>query len=423
MNDLERIDGAFRRKLARRDFPRDAEHMEQMRALLQAGEKARTSARYARAWWLVPAFTVLGAALWWATSPADEGASVHGSSEWNGVVPAQVGSVETVTAPRQCRNGHPVTPPAFIATSEDVSRQQLSMEQSAQAHDVFAFAERANDAQRPRINASTTKPQQYTDLLSGTTAFVVSMAHPPHTLELPLPSWALATTGEPAELEDLQHWLQRPMCEAGPLECMPSPTWQAHGARAWPNADLHVFGAMLSVSAQWPDGVRSASPGSTFALEYRMRKKRWSVVTGVHLTTFNIQRAAQQAGAAEANVRINYLDLPLLVGYEQPLGRWGLGLQTGLAARFLFNAAGSYPGEADGLAGVLPDGLLSTVGAEWLVRPHVRFGVLPNLSVCAGPQWQASLTSLSEQGLFANGRAHQVGLQAGFIWRLGRNTY
>lgn len=47
--------------------------------------------------------------------------------------------------------------------------------------------------------------------------------------------------------------------------------------------------------------------------------------------------------AREANNRLSYIEIPILIGYQVPLGKWSLGGDVGTGFNFLVNAQGLYP--------------------------------------------------------------------------------
>lgn len=111
------------------------------------------------------------------------------------------------------------------------------------------------------------------------------------------------------------------------------------------------------------------------------------------------------------NNRFSYLEIPLLVGYQVPLGKWYLGGDVGTGVNFLVKAQGSYPNLE---TGVYPD--IAT--SEYRL---LTYTFLTNLSIGRqlGPHWilygnlrfRNQLTSAQKSNDLIQARYKSLGIQ------------
>lgn len=183
--------------------------------------------------------------------------------------------------------------------------------------------------------------------------------------------------------------------------------------------ELHVFGAPMTVRTKSSGGDHSGGEaGSRFGLEYRVRAKRLSWATGIHYGSY-----ALQADLGAADVRLGFVEVPLLAGYGLGLGRFGLLLQGGMSVDLLFNSTGRYSVEVDRTSAGFPDDAFSTLNVSWLLRPQVSYQCSEHLGVSMGPLWKAQLGEVAKEGPLEGARVSSTGLSIGLTWRLERTTF
>ena len=183
--------------------------------------------------------------------------------------------------------------------------------------------------------------------------------------------------------------------------------------------DLHAFGAPLSVRSRPNSNGRSgAEAGSFFGFEYRVRAKRFSWATGIHYGSYVLK-----ADQGTTDVKLDFVEVPLLAGIELGFGRFGLMMQGGMSVDLLFNTSGRYPLEEDRTNAGFPDDAFRTANFSWLLRPQATYHFSEHLSVSAGPLWKSQLGEVAKEGPLSGARVSSSGVSIGITWRLERSTF
>ena len=182
---------------------------------------------------------------------------------------------------------------------------------------------------------------------------------------------------------------------------------------------LHVFGAPLAVRSRSSNGDRSgAEAGSLLGFEYRVRAKRFTWATGIHYGSY-----ALKADQGITDIKLEFVEVPLLASVAWRRGRFGLSMQGGMSVDLLFNSSGSYPLEQIRTSAGFPDDVFRAVNCSWLLRPQATYHVDDHLSICAGPLWKAQLGEVAKEGALDGARISSSGVSVGITWRLERSTY
>jgi len=164
------------------------------------------------------------------------------------------------------------------------------------------------------------------------------------------------------------------------------------------------------------DGITQI--GSLYGFEYRVRARYFSVATGIHYGTY-----AMQAGRGAADVKLNFVEVPLLAGVEVGFKRFGVLVQGGMSLDFLFDSGGRYPTDDARTSAGFPDDAFNTLNYSWMLRPQASYRLNERLSLSAGPLWKVQLGSVAQNGLLKDARASGAGISAGLTWRLDRSTF
>ncbi|HEY0976116.1 MAG TPA: hypothetical protein VGE21_01490 [Flavobacteriales bacterium] len=420
------IDDLFRRKLEQRSFPADENELNEMRALLELRNAAMNEgARKGFNWWWLSTAIPLALMAWWtmsgeagidaeqmvertsamneartkgrATSPDDPDRTwADASAEAVQIIPRE-GSAPTAANGRRPGN------------------EKARMEGSARS--TSAIVARSNSS--PTLEGSdTTEPwvvpgpeQQDAQAQPHTEAGEGFRRNGP----MPFPS-LIHTVSLRRDVERAFHLDLRPtrLQEVTPAQPLRG---EAEILRIRANGELHFFGAPLHVRTRTDDGSDPGKgSGSLFGLEYRVRSRRLLLSTGVHYGTYMLR-------ANDADVRLNYVELPLMAGTEVGHHRFGLLLQAGIGIDLLFNTGGRYPLPDQRLGAGFPDDAFSTLNFSWVLRPQVVYRVNDRVSMSAGPLWKAQLRNVAGDGPLQGAHASSTGLGIGLTWRLDRSTF
>lgn len=183
--------------------------------------------------------------------------------------------------------------------------------------------------------------------------------------------------------------------------------------------ELHAFGAPLNVRTRKSDGVNwGPEMGSLFGFEYRVRVKRFTWSTGILYGSYAIRM-----DQGDTDVRLGFVEIPLLGSYKLLRGRFGVVLQGGLTADLLFNSSGRYPVEQDRRSVGFPEDAFRTANYSWLLRPQATYNLNEHLTISAGPLWKAQLGEVAQTGPLDGARISSSGISIGLSWRLERTTF
>ena len=209
-------------------------------------------------------------------------------------------------------------------------------------------------------------------------------------------------------------WSSPPAADARqPVQRVIQP-WKRYSAGA-----LHVFGAPLAVRARSSNGDRSgAEAGSLVGFEYRVHARHFTWATGVYYGSY-----ALKADQGATDVKLEFLEVPLLASVALRKGRFGLLMQGGMSVDLLFNSSGRYPVEGIGTSAGFSDGAFRAVNYSWLLRPQATYQVDEHLSITAGPLWKAQLGEVAKEGALNGAHMSSSGVSVGITWRLERSTF
>lgn len=404
------VDGLFRERLEHREFPVQDGEFDAMRTLLEARNAARTSGVGGKvsAWWLTSLLPV-AAVLWWSNVPNEKG--VSGRTVEEKLADGPVANTASTAASYSLTG---IAEALDVMTSGEANAQRSVPGKSSSAPVM-------NDA----VSDSSVSPMQRVvqDGKSGATRSFT----PPGSASFRAPDHGLAYAGgsegglsiaNASPRETIGLLGTRWSLIAEPLVAMPVNREQESPKRR-SLGELHVFGAPLGVkTARGGGSGGTMRSGSLYGLEYRVRSKYVSLATGIHYGTYGMQ-----AGEGAAEVKLNYVEVPLLAGVEVGFKRFGALLHGGMSLDFLFDSGGRYPMEGARSGSGFPDDAFNTLSYSWILRPQVAYRLNERLSLSAGPLWKAQLGSVAQTGLLKDARSSSAGFTAGLTWRLDRSTF
>ncbi|MBL7983453.1 MAG: hypothetical protein JNM91_00575, partial [Flavobacteriales bacterium] len=326
------VDGLFRERLEHREFPVQDGEFDAMRTLLEARNAARTSGVGGKvsAWWLTSLLPV-AAVLWWSNVPNEQG--VSGRTVEEKLADGPVANTASTAASYSLTG---IAEALDVMTSGEVNAQRSVPGKSSSAPVM-------NDA----VSDSSVSPMQRVvqDGKSGATRSFT----PPGSASFRAPDHGLAYAGgsegglsiaNASPRETIGLLGTRWSLIAEPLVAMPVNREQESPKRR-SSGELHVFGAPLGVkTARGGGSGGTMRSGSLYGLEYRVRSKYVSLATGIHYGTYGMQ-----AGEGAAEVKLNYVEVPLLAGVEVGFKRFGALVHGGMSLDFLFDSGGRYPME------------------------------------------------------------------------------
>jgi hypothetical protein len=197
----------------------------------------------------------------------------------------------------------------------------------------------------------------------------------------------------------------------------PAPHWrEIPEVKTLASTELHLFGAPLLVRASVPGSGTEA--GSVVGLEYRVRLKRITWSTGLHFGTYGVND--DQGGI---DVRLSYVQVPVLGGIELGRGRFGALIEGGVGVDLLFSSKGTYPLEQADPSDVLPDDVFRSMNLSWILRPQAAYRFTDVISIGVGPLLQGQLLGTAREGGLSDARISAAGVSIGLNWRLTRHTY
>jgi len=417
------IDDLFRRKLEQRSFPNDDRALDEMRAILDlrnagAMETSRGGARW---WWLTALLPAMLMALWTeserstvtATNSPGITALVPNASFW------EPSSVERFVA--EPRGSDTTERFSLMAGSATVTNNRGSLptdhaRRSSNVPLTNALADhpvRAGNRAEAHVPVAVLPADMLRERAMHTAAGDSQRSDRQGAAGVVGSSEGLSNDRVSREHLD-QMELRYSVAGITPERPVRS---DIEPMRTRASGELHLFGAPLNVRSLGGDETRSAGrAGSLLGLEYRVRSKHLSLSTGVHYSAYAMQ-------ADQAEVTLNYVELPVLAGVELGCGRFGLLVQGGLSVDFLFNTNGEYALPDQRLGAGFPDDAFSTVNFSWLIRPQALYRVTERLSASAGPIWKTQLENVAERGGLEGARAASTGISIGLTWRLDRSTF
>ena len=151
-----------------------------------------------------------------------------------------------------------------------------------------------------------------------------------------------------------------------------------------------------------------------------MRRRHLSVATGVQYGSYALRSAGD---GANDEVDLEYMQVPLLAGYELGFGRLGLLVQGGLSCDFFFGASGRYGSSHERSPATIEDAAFRSVNVSMVVRPQMIYRATDRIGLVAGLVWSEQLSGLALEGALDGARMRSVGASFGLVWRLERATY
>ncbi len=415
MSSKRWVDGLFRERLEHRKFPVEEGEFDAVRALLEkrnmtppVGAGGKPSA-----WWLATLLPV-AALLWWSSAATDMDPVGH--TEGEATRTEQVGNTfHTTSGATKTGRGTTSSPEVVLGALTTTART------AGKSADEGPFRTTMNDQISDRSTFSKECGGR------STTSRSTRSSSSPNGVSLDGPGLAsqygegyddqlsIDVASSPAEVELLgTRWTFTSAPEIGiPIHrAMELPKHRASG-------ELHAFGAPLSVRTRL-GGEEEPTPqaGSLFGLEYRVRSRYLSIATGIHYGTYGLK-----SGQAQAEVKLNYVEVPVLAGIELGFRRFGVLVQGGMSLDFLFDSGGRYPTDDARPGSGFPDDAFTTLNYSWMIRPQVSYQVNEHLSLSAGPVWKTQLSNVAEKGSLKDARAFNTGISAGFTWHLDRSTF
>lgn len=232
--------------------------------------------------------------------------------------------------------------------------------------------------------------------------------------------------------------------------------------RTGPRSELHLFTGLARTGSSL-----STKPSSTsrtlpvYGLEYALKFGKASVASGVGYSSYGEtteSRSAEQQVVSETNtyiiadssmidtsgqiqfgdtiavitdydtafvpgiltesrLRVSYLEVPLLLGYEQPLGRWSLGAQGGVFIGFLTARDGRFPVADTRSTIAIADESFQTVSIGYLLRPCLKYRLNEHWSIGVEPFVKGHLVDIVREGSLSGLRYSGWGGNIGLFWR------
>lgn len=457
------IDGFFRKRMERRHFPVEDGEFEDVRALLEQRNATggAVRGRGLSKWWL-SALLPLAGLLWWAfggdvRGPAEQvaattesgpaigpnGAEQHARGPGSSVAPhdadpsiaavgprsvaatgPQAAPVNEAVAPAQAGDDVRAARSAGTSRSGSNGRIAANGKENTEARDADAKGIADSDrggtspgrvGSNARLDAGEEEQQRVHAAPLPEQAGMLSQ-EPGRSQADPKEGTGLsfARNGADAVL------FMQPRWSAASVVAVQEPVRRdVEAFRGLPKGELHFFGAALAVRTRSSAGDRSdAGPGSVVGLEYRVRVKRFAWATGIHYGSY-----ALTADHGATDVKLNFVEVPLLASVQLNRGRFGVAMQGGLSMDLLFNSRGRYQVGGDLSGAALPDDAFRTVNCSWSLRPQAIYHVSEHLSVNAGPLWKGQLSEVANTGPLEGARMNSSGIAIGITWRLERSTF
>ncbi len=429
MNRSTTIDKLFRKKLERRSFPLEDQQLDDVRALIDLHNATRTD-RWAISWkWIGAALIPLAALLWWTfgttTEPvaslkdATSAGTMHGpelaaAADIGPGPVAQHASATTTTehisepAVQPVPTGSSVTA-VLHSTSDPRGVRTNGPDGSTLPQGSITVHPKKRTEQRIDQITLATGTTTMPDASNGQdhlTATAFDMGHAWTTTRMEPLDAALLDRNVNADQASLRYEVMDP---------------SALRDRAL--GELHFFGAPMSTrSLPQMQGPAARGNGSLFGFEYRVKAKALSGATGIHYGTYAFNMPSTVDTAA-CNVRLEYVEVPLLAGYEVGFGRLGVMMQGGVSCNFYFNGTGRYGARPEQGGSLIADEHFRTVNFALLLRPLCTYRITEQLGIAAGPVWSRQLSGIALDGPLTGARAQSFGASVGITWRLERSTF
>lgn len=409
MSGRHPLDKLFGAKLERRAFPEEQGEYDEVRALidLQNAAHATRGGVAHWAWWSL--LTIPAALLiWWGTH-VDAGlppALAETTLATDGM-PALLSGV-TAVAP-------PVNEAVGTALGDGYARSAAENTTRTDRGNTTAYASTGSSRSTPtaRARSANVRSVEERDLRGNDLAD-----------DEPFASHAEQTDGTAQVKDGVIGYLSTIAPDADEWSAMLGATAKAPiAALIDPDAyrkralgDIHFVGTLLRSNA---DDL-AAGPSSAFGIEYRVRKRALSLATGMHYGSYGLNGSG---ASGSDRVRLEYLQIPLLVGYELGLRRFGLLVQGGVSCDLFFSASGRYGPLVENTAATIEDESFRTVNVQAILRPQVFYRATERIGIFAGPTWTRQLSTVAVTGPLDEARTTSTGASFGLIWKLERSTY
>ena len=412
MSGRHPLDKLFGAKLERRAFPEEQGEYDEVRALidLQNAAHATRGGVAHWAWWSLLAIPT-ALLIWWGTHvDAGTPTALAGTPLATDGMPALLSGV-TEVAP-------PVNEAVVTALGDGYARSAATNATSTDRGNTTAYTSIGSSRSTPTAHArsANVRSGEERDLRGNDLADDRSNEAFPSHLErtdeiAPVKDGAIGYLSTIAP--DADEWSAMLHATAkAPITAIIDP--DAYRKRAL--GDIHFVGTLLRSNA---DDL-AAGPSSVFGIEYRVRKQALSLATGMHYGSYGLNGSG---ASGSDRVRLEYLQIPLLVGYELGLRRFGLLIQGGASCDFFFSASGRYGPLVENSAATIEDESFSTVNVQAILRPQVFYRATERIGIFVGPTWTRQLSSVAVTGPLAEARTTSTGAAFGLIWKLERSTY
>lgn len=447
------IDALFRKRLKQQEFPVEAGEFEEMRALLE--QRNATTAGALRSgiskWWLSALIPIAGL-LWWTFGGSGGSATkdvpftaqygsggtnigeqrtpvandIHARKDQEQLDPTVTGTEVSAAV----RSAAPAATDAVNAQVDPVVDESTAQARRDRPHGGMA----ATDVDRKSVEALAAPATgiDRNDRRTGLITPAVRVDDPSvgseRASDEPAPE-VLAVRPGTDERNDVATTIGNELRETRAAVLVDFMELRAHTPlpaaapepiqgevpvlQRLPVGALHFFGAPLAVRVG-----SGAEAGSLFGLEYRMRAKRFVWATGIHYGSYTLK-----ADGGATDVKLNFVEVPLLGSFQLSRGRFGLALQGGVSVDLLFNSRGRYRVEGDRNGSAFPDDAFRTANLSLLLRPQVNYHVNEHLSVNGGPLWKTQLGDVAKAGPLEGARVSSTGVAIGITWRLDHSTF
>lgn len=462
------IDAFFRKRLGRRDFPVEEGEFDAVRALLHQRNSTTQLVRGGgfSKWWLTALLPMAGL-LWWTvgekrvgldqqTSAITAERAVTGSDvaeQHHAVAGDSNAHIEPDVSFGTGRKGGALHGTPATSIDEQMTAVNNASDEQARPKDDVRTQQAAGtrgpvaetvDTPDPRVTDESVDGEQGStqdarnrmsqdQLASNATVIDAEEGSPRVTLPGSIDHVGIAQDADAPSTSAMTEAGLVPVRSASEAVGYMKPRWpEPVGADAQapeqrivevfkrvPTGELQAYAGPLFVRTRSGAGGRSAAEaGSIVGLEYRVRSKRLSWATGIHYGSY-----ALKADQGATDVKLSYVELPLLASVRLGRGRFGALVQGGLSVDLLFNSSGRYPVGEDRSSTGFPDGAFRTANCSWSFRPQAVFHVTEYLSVNAGPLWKAQFGKVAEVGPLDHAKISSSGLTIGITWRLDRATF
>ena len=411
MSGRHPLDTLFSAKLERRSFAEEQGEYDEVRALIDL-QNASHAARGGVAHWAWWSLLAIPAALliWWATAVGD------GQQQTLAEITAATDGMPVLSSLKEASPAASDAPGTTTGTEN--ARSGAANTTSTKRGNTTAYSSTRSSRSTPTARARSANVRsdeerdlRDNDLADDRSGEAFASRTEQTTGIAPVKDGAIGYLSTIAPDGDEWSAMLHATAKA-PMAAIINP--DAYRKRAL--GDIHFVGTLLRSNA---DDL-AAGPSSVFGIEYRVRKRALSLATGMHYGSYGLNGSG---ASGSDRVRLEYLQIPLLAGYEVGIRRFGLLVQGGLSCDFFFSASGRYGPLVENSAATIEDESFRTVNVQAILRPQVFYRATERIGIFVGPTWTRQLSSVAVTGPLAEARTTSTGAAFGLIWKLERSTY